>query len=352
MQLLVVGPDFALGRNRAGTIERAAQDRRRAGLRGGGRAAAGRRTARRSAPPPSARRWPRATWRRWRGCWGGRSPCAGRSSRAPSAAHGLGFPTANIAIGLDRALPAFGVYVTRAYVREGAYQSCTNIGVRPTFDVEPRPTVETFILDFDGDIYGQELRIELLHRLRGELKFDSVDELVAQMHRDIDATRAYFRAHQDASCPERRRILIGARRTEHDQSADRSRPTKSCAGSPRRAVAEIVPERSSSTALRSGQRLRLKMGFDPTKPVITLGWAVGLRKLRQLQDLGHTVVLIVGDWTARIGDPSGQSADPADADRGGGEGELRGDPAPVLQGARPRAAPRSAARPSGSTTSP
>src|SRR3990170_1859427 len=74
-----------------------------------------------------------------------------------------------------------------------------------------------------------------------------------------------------------------------------------------RAVAEIIPQREFVDGLRSGRRLRLKMGFDPTKPVITLGWAVGLRKLRQLQDLGHTVVVIIGDWTARIGDPSGQS---------------------------------------------
>ncbi len=75
----------------------------------------------------------------------------------------------------------------------------------------------------------------------------------------------------------------------------------------RRAVAEIIPEAQFVRALRSGHRLRLKMGFDPTRPVITLGWAVGLRKLRQLQELGHQVVLIIGDWTAQIGDPSGQS---------------------------------------------
>jgi tyrosyl-tRNA synthetase len=60
--------------------------------------------------------------------------------------------------------------------------------------------------------------------------------------------------------------------------------------------------------LQSGKKLRLKMGFDPSRPDIHLGHVVGLRKLRQLQDLGHQVVLIVGDWTAQIGDPSGQSA--------------------------------------------
>lgn len=74
-----------------------------------------------------------------------------------------------------------------------------------------------------------------------------------------------------------------------------------------RAVAEIVPYEEFVAGLRSGRPLRLKMGFDPTRPVITLGWAVGLRKLRQMQELGHTVVVVIGDWTARIGDPSGKS---------------------------------------------
>jgi tyrosyl-tRNA synthetase len=74
-----------------------------------------------------------------------------------------------------------------------------------------------------------------------------------------------------------------------------------------RAVADIIPRDEFVAALKSGRALRLKMGFDPSAPDLTLGHAVGLRKLRQLQDLGHTVVVIVGDWTARIGDPSGQS---------------------------------------------
>jgi tyrosyl-tRNA synthetase len=75
----------------------------------------------------------------------------------------------------------------------------------------------------------------------------------------------------------------------------------------RRAVAEIIPYDEFVAALKSGKALRLKMGFDPSAPDLTLGHAVGLRKLRQLQELGHTVVIIVGDWTAQIGDPSGQS---------------------------------------------
>ncbi len=75
----------------------------------------------------------------------------------------------------------------------------------------------------------------------------------------------------------------------------------------RRGVSEIIVESEFVELLKSGRSLRLKMGFDPSAPDIHLGHAVGLRKLRQLQELGHTVVLIVGDWTAQIGDPSGRS---------------------------------------------
>ncbi|MCS7207234.1 MAG: tyrosine--tRNA ligase [Dehalococcoidia bacterium] len=76
----------------------------------------------------------------------------------------------------------------------------------------------------------------------------------------------------------------------------------------KRAVAEIIDEKEFIALLQEGKPLRLKMGFDPSRPDIHLGHVVGLRKLRQLQDLGHQVILIVGDWTAQIGDPSGQSA--------------------------------------------
>ena len=76
----------------------------------------------------------------------------------------------------------------------------------------------------------------------------------------------------------------------------------------RRSVERIIPEDEFVERLESGVPLRLKMGFDPSATDIHLGHAVGLRKLRQLQELGHTVVIIVGDWTAQIGDPSGRSA--------------------------------------------
>ncbi len=73
-----------------------------------------------------------------------------------------------------------------------------------------------------------------------------------------------------------------------------------------RTVAEVIVREELEEKLRSGRKLRLKQGFDPSKPNLHIGHAIGLRKLRQLQDLGHTVVLIVGDWTAQIGDPSGR----------------------------------------------
>jgi len=73
-----------------------------------------------------------------------------------------------------------------------------------------------------------------------------------------------------------------------------------------RGIAEVLVEKDLRAKLASGRKLRLKQGFDPSRPHMTIGNAVGLRKLRKFQDLGHEVVLIVGDWTAQIGDPSGR----------------------------------------------
>jgi riboflavin kinase/FMN adenylyltransferase len=107
----------------------------------------------------------------------------------------IGFPTANIAVTPDRALPAFGVYVTRATVGGRSYPSATNIGINPTFQ-DPRPSIETYILDFEGDIYGRELRVDVLHRLRDEKKFESIDALVAAIGADVQSTRDYFAARR------------------------------------------------------------------------------------------------------------------------------------------------------------
>lgn len=73
-------------------------------------------------------------------------------------------------------------------------------------------------------------------------------------------------------------------------------------------AAEIAPEGGLAEKLALGRPLRVKLGLDPTAPTVTLGWAVVLRKLRQFQDAGHQAVLIIGDFTARVGDPSGRSS--------------------------------------------
>src|SRR2546426_6741509 len=70
---------------------------------------------------------------------------------------------------------------------------------------------------------------------------------------------------------------------------------------------DVIPEGGLEQKLARGRPLRVKLGLDPTAPAVTLGWAVVLRKLRDFQESGHTAVLIVGDFTARVGDPSGKS---------------------------------------------
>jgi tyrosyl-tRNA synthetase len=74
-----------------------------------------------------------------------------------------------------------------------------------------------------------------------------------------------------------------------------------------RNAVDVIPHEELDRRLRSGEALRVKLGIDPTAPDIHLGFVVVLRKLREFQDLGHTAVLVVGDYTARVGDPSGRS---------------------------------------------
>ncbi len=103
----------------------------------------------------------------------------------------LGFPTANISVPARRAVPADGIYVTRAHLGDRVLESVTNVGDNPTFHDQER-MIETFILDFDEDLYGQTISVEFLERLRGEVEFTTVDALVDQMHLDVQQTRAYF----------------------------------------------------------------------------------------------------------------------------------------------------------------
>lgn len=191
MRLLLMGPDNAFGRGREGTPPRIAEIADELGFElevleqpldgEGGRVSA---TAVRQALEAGDMETAAALL-------GRPFSLRGPVVRGHERGRALGFPTANIAVTADRALPAFGVYVTRAHVAGRTYASATNVGINPTFE-EARPSVETYILDFEGDLYGREVRVEMLHRLRGEMKFDGLDALTAAIGADVEATRAYF----------------------------------------------------------------------------------------------------------------------------------------------------------------
>ena len=102
---------------------------------------------------------------------------------------GLGFPTANLDIDRQQALPKDGVYATRAYIDKKAYKSMTNIGQNPTFGGTKR-TVEVYILDYHDNLYGRELKIDIIKRLRRERKFDTAQQLEKQIAEDVKQGRA------------------------------------------------------------------------------------------------------------------------------------------------------------------
>jgi riboflavin kinase/FMN adenylyltransferase len=102
--------------------------------------------------------------------------------------HDLGFPTANLRVRAERAVPADGIYAVHVLLGEERLPGAANVGVRPTFDGGER-TVEAFVFDFDRDIYGCDLVIEFVARLRDELRFERIDALIAQMERDVEQAR-------------------------------------------------------------------------------------------------------------------------------------------------------------------
>lgn len=106
--------------------------------------------------------------------------------------HTIGFPTANLKPH-NRVIPKFGVYATATLVGGTWRRSITNIGVRPTFETTTEPSIETYLFDFDGDLYGDVLRVRFLHRIRDERKFNGIDELKAQIEKDSARALNYFR---------------------------------------------------------------------------------------------------------------------------------------------------------------
>jgi riboflavin kinase/FMN adenylyltransferase len=102
---------------------------------------------------------------------------------------GLGFPTANIDISSEHALPPDGVYASWTHIDGKIYQSMVNIGQCPTFG-GGEDTVETYLVDYQGDLYGRELKIDIVARLRDQKKFDTVDELKKQIAEDVRQGKA------------------------------------------------------------------------------------------------------------------------------------------------------------------
>jgi len=102
----------------------------------------------------------------------------------------LGFPTANLVPAAGYVVPGHGVYACRVRVGDAWVAAATNVGVRPQFVTGRGELIEAYLLDWSGDLYGQRIRVELVARLRGERRFASVEDLVEQMSRDVEAVRA------------------------------------------------------------------------------------------------------------------------------------------------------------------
>lgn len=120
----------------------------------------------------------------------GRPPTV-RGTVVPGQARGreLGFPTANLGDGIEGFVPADGVYAAWASVDAGTFMAAVSIGNNPTFAGQQAKTVEAYLLDVDLDLYGQRITLELVEFLRPMHRFDGVESLIAQMHRDVGETR-------------------------------------------------------------------------------------------------------------------------------------------------------------------
>lgn len=105
--------------------------------------------------------------------------------------HTIGFPTANLHPH-NRVIPKYGVYATATLIDGAWRRSVTNIGVRPTFGTDAEPSIESYIFGFDGELYGDVLRVRFLHRIRDEKKFNAIDELKSQIERDTRLALNYF----------------------------------------------------------------------------------------------------------------------------------------------------------------
>jgi riboflavin kinase / FMN adenylyltransferase len=113
----------------------------------------------------------------------------GTVERGASRGRELGFPTANLSVRDHMLLPKLGVYAGWLWWKDARHPAVINVGLNPTFGDRDTPIVEAHVLDFDQDLYGEEIEIEFTHRLRDELRFSNVDSLVTQMTADVEHAR-------------------------------------------------------------------------------------------------------------------------------------------------------------------
>ncbi len=105
----------------------------------------------------------------------------------------IGIPTINQRIPQDKIVPARGVYITECEIGEDVYASVTNVGVRPSVDLNGQENMETHIIGFDGSLYGSCVRVNFYKKIRDEKKFDSLDDLRAEVERNIEMAKNYFK---------------------------------------------------------------------------------------------------------------------------------------------------------------
>ncbi|GAE87523.1 riboflavin kinase [Acetivibrio straminisolvens JCM 21531] len=117
---------------------------------------------------------------------------AGKVEKGRRVGNTIGFPTANIYPEEYLVLPSNGVYITKTLIDGKMHPSISNIGNNPTFGGLDKISVETYILDFEKSIYGKEIEVFFISKLRGEIKFDSVKELTDQIEKDIEIAKKYF----------------------------------------------------------------------------------------------------------------------------------------------------------------
>lgn len=111
--------------------------------------------------------------------------------------HSLGFPTANIKISTDKPVPSNGVYFSKTFYDGKLYASVTNIGTRPTVrDGQTESVCETYIIDFDGEIYGKTIRVDFYKLHRPETRFDSLEALSEALKRDVECSANYFKSEE------------------------------------------------------------------------------------------------------------------------------------------------------------